>query len=461
MRSRWLAEVAPSALGGIAEAGWIGVYAAAIGAPSGGTGPSGSLAVLVLAALSGVAAGRVLPFGRSRPVAIFTLAVLAALAGMLISQAAGLVSTTALSLSTDLFLGLAVLRGAAHGNPDARDGAIDGLVRLSPVLMGAGWLLGLEVAGDARSEFIVEAFDATILFIVAAALGLGLARLQALAADARQEGTNRAWLVLALVVVGSVVLVALPVAAFVGLPVARGVTAVLIGVPLTVAGAIVGIAGAAGGIVGLLLTALVRLIVPARNALPVASPAPGAPEPPPPVLAAGADATTDLIVQVVGVLLLVVLIGLAWYLAVRWQGRRRERKPTADVAERRSIALELSLGLPALRVTSRLRALRSPRDALEAYPRLLDDWSAPHPRARQSSETPAAHARRLRSEGHGDLGLDLLVADFELACFGAVRLTGREERRAVARWDRLRRRAEVTAARSGAADGETPSHQGG
>jgi hypothetical protein len=442
MRSRWLAEAAPSALGGIAEAAWIGVYAAATGAPKAGAGPAGSLAVLVLAALSGVAAGRLLPFGRSRPVAILALAVLAALAGMLISQAAGLVSTTGLRLSTQLLLGLAVLRGAAHGNPDAGDGAIDGLVRLSPVLMIAGWLLGLEVAGDARSEFVGEAFNATILFIIAAALGLGWARLQVFAADARHEGTNRTWLVLVLVVVASVVLVALPVAALIGLPVARGITAVLIGVPLAVASGIVGIVGTLGALVASLLTGLIGWLVHAPSAVSVAPPL-VAPEPSP-VLAAGGDAATDLIGPLLSVLLLVALVSVAWYLAVRWQGSRRGRMPVDDVAERRSIALDLSIGLPALRVPSRLRMVRSPRGALEAYPRLLDDWSAPHPWARTLSETPAAHAVRLRSEGHGDFGLDLLVADFELARFGAVRLTEREERRAVARWHRLRTKSAFT-----------------
>jgi hypothetical protein len=57
------------------------------------------------------------------------------------------------------------------------------------------------------------------------------------------------------------------------------------------------------------------------------------------------------------------------------------------------------------------------------------------------SETPAAHARRLRDEGRGDLGLELLVADYELDRFGGVSLTPNEERRAIARWRRLRRRS--------------------
>ena len=97
-----------------------------------------------------------------------------------------------------------------------------------------------------------------------------------------------------------------------------------------------------------------------------------------------------------------------------------------------------AIGLPDLGIVARLRAVLPPRDALQAYPRLLDDWSAPHPWARRPSETPAAHARRMRRSGDGELGLDLLVADYELARFGAVRLSAPEDRRAVARWRMLR-----------------------
>jgi Domain of unknown function (DUF4129) len=440
MRLRWLADSVPPVFGGLAEAGWIGVYAAAVGAPATGAGPSGNLGLVVLAALTGVAASRLLPFNLLRPAAILVLALLAVAAGTLISEAAGLVSTSALRLATEMLLGLAVLRGAAAGNPDAGPRAIDGVVRLSPALVGGGWLLGLWLAGEARAEFVDAAFVATILFIVAAAIGLGTARLQALAADAHLPGTNRAWLALVGLVVGSVVLVALPVASLIGLPFARGVATVLIGIPIGFAGSIIGAIGTVAATVAAILVALLQSVVGTPSALPAPSRPAGAPQPLP-IPTHGADASAELFRLLLGASLIAVLIGLAVYLAYRWQGRRRTPRRVIDVPERRSIAFDPSaIGLPALGITARLRAPRPPRDALQAYPRLMDDWSAPHPWARRPSETPAAHARRLRQEGEGDLGLDLLVADYELARFGGVRLTAPEDRRAVARWGRLRAR---------------------
>src|SRR6266516_1480367 len=45
MRSRWAADLAPPILGGIAEAAWIGVFAAAAGAPPSVAGPAASRGV--------------------------------------------------------------------------------------------------------------------------------------------------------------------------------------------------------------------------------------------------------------------------------------------------------------------------------------------------------------------------------------------------------------------------------
>jgi hypothetical protein len=438
MRSRWLADAVPPLCGGMAEAGWIGVYAAAVGAPATGAGPDGNLALVLVAALTGVLAGRLLPFGFLRPAAILGLTVLAVAVGAVISEATGLVSTTALRLATEMLLGVAVLRGAAAGSPDAGAEAIEGAVRLSPALIGGGWLLGLWLAGEARAAFIDQAFVATILFIVAAAIGLGTARLQALAADAQQAGTNRAWLALVLLVVGSVVLVALPVANLIGLPVARGLATALIGIPLGVAGSIVGAIGTVAATIAAILTGLLQTVVSTPSVLPAPSAPPATPEPVP-IPATGGDASAELVQLVLGAVLIVVLLALAAYLAYRWQGRRRRPRRIFDVVERRSIAFDLSaIGLPDLGIVARLRSALTPRDALQAYPRLLDDWAAPHPWARRPSETPAAHARRLRRQRDGELALDLLVADYELARFGAVRLSAPEDRRAVARWHRLR-----------------------
>ena len=65
---------------------------------------------------------------------------------------------------------------------------------------------------------------------------------------------------------------------------------------------------------------------------------------------------------------------------------------------------------------------------------------AGHASRRRRRATPAEHARRLRDDGVGALGLDLLAADYALARFGGVSLGDREDRRAVGRWRHLRSR---------------------
>jgi hypothetical protein len=86
----------------------------------------------------------------------------------------------------------------------------------------------------------------------------------------------------------------------------------------------------------------------------------------------------------------------------------------------------------------RRRRHGNPTDALTAYLALVDDVAGRDVARREPAETPSEHARRLRRDGAGDLGLDLLAADVALASFGGVALTPTEDRRAVARWRRLR-----------------------
>jgi hypothetical protein len=85
-----------------------------------------------------------------------------------------------------------------------------------------------------------------------------------------------------------------------------------------------------------------------------------------------------------------------------------------------------------------------PVDAVTAYRALDEDLRATNLR-RLPDETPAEHARRLRSRGLSRLALDLLAADYALATFGGVTLSAAENRRAVDRWRSLRRELAVRA----------------
>jgi hypothetical protein len=365
------------------------------------------------------------------------VAVTVGLAGSLTASSAGAEPpTTTVRFLSVVLLALAVLRGAAHGDRASGDRAIDLLMRASPVLIGAGWILGIGISGPARPPFEAGAFVSTILFIITGTLGLGSARLLASAiSSGHDQEVARAWLMLVLLVVITVVLVALPIASLLGVPLAGSITDALIGAGLLVAGVILGVAGAVTAILGSLLGALGS--APAPTPAPVGSPPPGVPQPVP-LPASGVGTGTDLVGPVLFLALVVILVLVAWYLAVRWQGKPERPTPPLAVTETRSISLAVSLGLPTLGIGSRLRRIRSPRDAIEAYLQLLEHWSTKRVLARRPSETPAAHARRLRSEGHGELSFDLLVADVELSRFGDVHLGAREEERAIARWKSLR-----------------------
>jgi hypothetical protein len=114
-------------------------------------------------------------------------------------------------------------------------------------------------------------------------------------------------------------------------------------------------------------------------------------------------------------------------------------RPMTPIASDPTEVRTIDLGEdPNKRARGRRRRHGTPTDALTAYLALVDDVAGRDLARREPAETPFEHARRLRHDGAGELGLDLLAADVALASFGGVSLTPREDRRAVARWRRLR-----------------------
>lgn len=438
MRSRWLADAAPPVFGAIAEGAWIAVVAAAVVAPIGGPGPAGVLLPSVLAALLGLVAARLLPVGPGRAAAILGVAAAVTIAGFLAGRALGLATPDGPPpVALHPVLGFAVLRGAAQGDPSARSHTIDTLVRRSPALLGGAWALGLVVAGEGRAAFTAAAASATLVFVVAAALSLGTARLAALPPETRDQlRGNGAWLAMVVVIVGAALAIAVPLSLVLGQPIGL-LAGGLAGLATT---AVLGFAGAIMSLIVFVIDLVAGLF---RGLLNISTITPTQPPPdrPPdrPVAPGGSEPSDSILEPVIAILIVVAIVAIAWYLARRWQGARLPAATMPDVPEDRSIHVDLRGALPAIRLPRRLRAMLGPHDALEAYPRLLADWSAIPALARDPAETPAAHARRLRDAGAGAPALDLLAADYQLARFGGVTLTPAEQRRAVRRWRRLRR----------------------
>jgi hypothetical protein len=137
---------------------------------------------------------------------------------------------------------------------------------------------------------------------------------------------------------------------------------------------------------------------------------------------------------VIGAALIVVAAIIATVILARlWM--RRVGAVQDDVAETRTID-RTEARTPGRRRGRRKRP--APVDAVGAYLALDEELAAQPDLARQPSETPSEHARRVRASGRRELALDLLAADYALARFGGISLSPGEDRRAVGRWRALR-----------------------
>jgi hypothetical protein len=169
------------------------------------------------------------------------------------------------------------------------------------------------------------------------------------------------------------------------------------------------------------------------------------PAPPPPGLqpgtAPGLSTLLGIVAVLVGVLLLGILVlGVAALARGRRRGAPQESVPPPERETRRIILPRFALHLARPRIGRVARLVTDrPRTAADAYATLMADRAVDPETARRPSETPATHARRLRGEGRGAWGLDLLAADYALERYRGARLSAAENRRGVARWRRLRR----------------------
>jgi len=155
-----------------------------------------------------------------------------------------------------------------------------------------------------------------------------------------------------------------------------------------------------------------------------------------------------------GILLIVFVVlvnALAIYFFVRWLLLRRntvapETDPLAPPMERAIVRPSRDPRPAAGRPRFGRRA--QARDAVSAYLAALAELDSRSQYARLPSETPAAHARRVRLMGMpGGAELSRLAADYQLARYGDVDINQPEDRRAVVRFERLRKLIRATPAR--------------
>ncbi|HTS15873.1 MAG TPA: DUF4129 domain-containing protein [Candidatus Sulfotelmatobacter sp.] len=332
-----------------------------------------------------------------------------------------------------LLLGAAVIRGGTHRDPlDDVETSADLLRFLSPLLL-LPWLLGAIIPDPAlRLAFVSVAWLGTLLFVVAgfAALGFGRLRLLGLTADPR-DPAGRTWFLVTAAVPLALIAVGVPLAVWVGLrpeDLAEAITrpGVLL---FTLVALIMAPPIAAGGVIAGLLT---------PGSASVTNPGGGT--------GSGGLGLAGLDQgQLVTIALIVVTVfAVTVLLILRWL-----RPPPLDRPDRPRIVEEHALVRPA-RLPRPARPRRAapvvPHDVVTAYLATLALLADEPGLARRPAETPATHARRLADDGAdpGPGGLRHLAADYQLARYGARRITPRETGRALARW-RSRREPRRTA----------------
>lgn len=441
MRSPWSAEKAFALLAAASlEAAWLTLAYAAMQWLTGDRDLHVGIAEFAI----GVGGGLLLARGLRRwprpwfAASLVGAAVLAGAIGVWLAVAPGLSPAevgTALDVNPGGWLvGLAVLRGTAHADPDD-EGRLAAVVMLRGLIALVVFWLFATVSGLAKDEGMAAAsFAASLTLVSAGLLAVGLARLADLEVEAIDRGARRRWLAVLLGVSGALLALGLPLSSLIGIPVSTALTGI--------AGPLGPIMAALASLIGapfvLLLAALAGLLdrLGGRtSALPSPNQAvPSGFDHAPLPIGGGLDLTWLLWLAVAATAALVLVgIGLLIRRPVPGEtpqetaGERREAEP---------ITVGTGIHLPRLRVRRRSRG--TPGTAVEAYRHALLALAG-RAEQREPAETPREHARRVAAAPAGhDLGR--LAIDYQLAALGGHTLTPAEERRALARWRRIARR---------------------
>ncbi len=298
------------------------------------------------------------------------------------------------------------------------------------------WALGqLAAPVGLRPAFTDAAFVASLTFVTAGFIAAGLARLGEIGRETGIDWTrDRSWMGTVFGVLVVVLAIGIPASMLLGLPgssVARGILDPL----LTVIGYLfIGFAVVAALVAAILASAL--------RSIGIRLPAPMTPE----EIARLGDVPEYTFDQLrdglTGLMVLWIVLIVVLFVLLRIWLRRRKGRTTRTADEERSIQLPGRRPPAPVPVTAGAAARRRVpvTDAVTAYLGALDDIERWRPGdARAEFETPRAHAARAAM----GVELDALQADYSLARYGNRRLTVAEDRRAIGRWERLRRRLQA------------------
>jgi len=428
----------------IAEAGWITVVYAALVVMSSHHAPILGPVEFALFVLGGALVGR---YGRKResigPVLLIVAVVGGGVLGWLASPDArdALVNPTrALGFHLAGWIaGVAVLRGAIINTGEKAAEEIERLLRIVPAALAFIWVyMAVAAPKDLWLDFAVSAMWGTVAFFAASVVSIGLARLNVLHAGAVDERQRRGWRWLVIAIGFGIVPVAVPIMLLSGVPLAAILTPVggplyllagLLVIPLQgIVWVLSEIFRPFAGSIASLLDELGRRLDSQKGFKPEQQ---------------------DVVGSVIGLamwIVTIIVLAYALFAVARWLLRRKgwrwgrwdeDADPEPGDTERTFVVPDQE---PAGPSRWHLKRRAAPHEAVAAYMSALHEFEPHREYARLHSETPAAHAgrlRRMRAPGAVELGR--LAADYQLARYGERQISSRENIRAVGRFQRLRR----------------------
>jgi hypothetical protein len=442
MRSNASPEYAAALLAAcLLEAAWISLVYVTVERVAGQGQPSLSIVAFAVAALIGLGLARwSARAGRGAyrtPIAAFAVAV--GLIGWLLplgpAAVQQLVDEPAVVFGmhpAGILLGLAVLRGTAHLTPHDDERIAETAIGPGLAVVAGLWVLLTATGGATEPSVVGTASWATVAFVTAGLLSIGLARLADLRGIGVRDDDRRVWVGVLFGVVAGLVAIAVPIALILGVPLAdavRGIGGVVLWV-VVAAAVLLSLPAAILGIAFVLVIAFLATIG-------------GAGRTDPGDLFGGAVLDVQALLGPdngnglnLGVVPLIVAIVVA-FVVVRMLVKRPGRSDVVgDLVEIREVERPIGLRFHRPRLPMPRRHA-VPRTASEAYVASLEILARWPESTRIASETPAEHACRVRAHPIGP-PLSRLAADYALVEFGRRILAPSEHRRAVERWRRLR-----------------------
>ena len=348
-------------------------------------------------------------------------------------------STTLADLSAALarhpggwLLALAVVRGTAHADPDDESIVAERVLGRGVASLIAFWILATLTGFVHAPRFEAVAFTATLSFVTAGLVSMGAARLNDLDVESSDPARTK-WLGLVLGVCALVLVVGVPLAVVLGLPLDAALSGVI--GPLAPLLAVLTIVLTVP--IVLLLGGLASLLdlVGGRRAIALPTPiasaaASGAGHSVPQT---GAPDLSLLLWLAIAAGAVLMLLALATF--VRRPTADGERPTGVELREAEPIVLGPLLRMPRFRLPAMMR--RSPTSAEEAYRMALASLVGSD-MERRRGETPKEHSRRVADSTIGR-GLGRLAADYQISALARRRLTAAEERRALDRWRAISR----------------------